>query len=51
LKAVITFYDKVPEAIVLRADAQKIQPKILQSKDAMSRHKIDMASFYSRILS
>jgi hypothetical protein len=29
-------YDKVPEAIHVRAVAQKIQPKILESKDAMS---------------
>jgi hypothetical protein len=29
-------YDKVPEAIRFRALAQKIQLKILQSKDAMS---------------
>ena len=30
------WYDKVPEAINLRALAQKIQLKILESKDAIS---------------
>ena len=44
-------YDKVPKAINFRAPAQKIQLKILELKDAISRRQIDVASFNSRILS
>jgi len=51
-------YDKVPVAIESRALAQNnhvkilaqnIHVKILESKDAISRRIIDMASFDSRI--
>jgi len=53
-------YDKVPEAIDFRALAQRNQLKILESKDAISMlrrdvasydsSKIGMASFDSKIL-
>ena len=44
-------YDKAPEARNFRALAQKLQLKILESKDPISCRIVDMASFYSRILS
>ena len=44
-------YDKVPEAINFRALAQKIQLKILESKDAISIIRCDMTSFDSSFLS
>ena len=50
-QAFIICYDKVPKAINFRAPAQKIQLKILELKDAISRRQIDVASFNSRILS
>ena len=44
-------YDKVPKAVNFRALAQKVQLKILELTDAISRRRIDMASFNSIILS
>ena len=44
-------YDKVPEAMDFRALAKKIQLKNLESKDAISIIRRDMAAFDSSILS
>jgi hypothetical protein len=41
--------NKVPEAINSRTLAQDFQLKILESKDAISRCIVDVASFHSRI--
>jgi len=42
--------DKVPEALRFRARVQQDQFKILETKDAISRHLIDMASSDSSTL-
>jgi hypothetical protein len=50
--SVILFcYDKQTKAINFRPLDPKIQLKILELKDAISRRQIDVASFNSRILS
>jgi len=51
LFAAFLYSNKVPKAINFRAPAQKIQLKILELKDAISRRQIDVESVNSRILS